>query len=234
MAKRFSGNVRVDIRYRDSGDYLCKLSTSEASHKVIVRPPAIGFGEGIAYDSPEAYDRTAAAAVAFATEEGFDCEPEYDDRGEVSIRRTRAAKIDRRWYNFGDVNPQEYGGQFIRQTGPTSFEVVTCTGRDWEGFEKSGYLFNDGHIDLARISATEGQNAANVCGQIWADLDAIGKALAWLACWGAGGEDYLTKNYRQGLRSYRVFSYVGNIPHSKKSVRVPSVRSRAKKYIPYH
>jgi hypothetical protein len=53
-----------------------------------VNPAPAGFGRGIAYDSPQAYDRIAATALAFAEDEksGIADQAEYGDAGFVVQR----------------------------------------------------------------------------------------------------------------------------------------------------
>jgi len=86
MATRYSGNLRITCTYRDRGDYKCTVTPHGGkAHTVFVNPPASGYGPGISYDSPEAYDRVAHAAIAFAAddERGLDdsAEPAKDGSG---------------------------------------------------------------------------------------------------------------------------------------------------------
>jgi hypothetical protein len=77
-AIRYIGNVSIRIEYTGNAtdDYVCTLRgrtsdggpTVTGKCKVTVRAPAAGFGPGIAYDSPEAFDSTARAALAFAAD----------------------------------------------------------------------------------------------------------------------------------------------------------------------
>lgn len=84
MAIRYCGNQSIRVVYLDSGVYRC----STAGQSLTLHPPAAGFGPGIAYDSPEAYDQTARAAISFATGPLGDSALEYDDTGPV-IRRKK-------------------------------------------------------------------------------------------------------------------------------------------------
>ena len=68
MAIRYSGQVRISCVYRDQGDYRCMVSSPGGREILHVNPPASGFGSGVSYDSPKAYDRTAHAALSFARE----------------------------------------------------------------------------------------------------------------------------------------------------------------------
>ena len=76
-AVRYSGSVRIELTYQDSdGCYDGKVVVDGHTYSVSVGPPASGYGPGVAYDSPEAYDRAAHAALSFAaadTEWGDGC-----------------------------------------------------------------------------------------------------------------------------------------------------------------
>ena len=66
-AVRYSGSVRIELTYQDSdGCYDGKVVVDSHTYSVSVGPPASGYGPGVAYDSPEAYDRAAHAALSFA------------------------------------------------------------------------------------------------------------------------------------------------------------------------
>jgi hypothetical protein len=66
-AVRYSGSVRIELTYEDSdGCYDGKVIVDGHSYSVSVGPPATGYGPAVAYDSPEAYDRAAHAALSFA------------------------------------------------------------------------------------------------------------------------------------------------------------------------
>ena len=66
-AVRYSGSVRIELTYEDAdGCYDGKVVVDGHTYSVSVGPPASGYGPGVAYDSPEAYDRAAHAALSFA------------------------------------------------------------------------------------------------------------------------------------------------------------------------
>lgn len=69
MARRYSGDVVVTCTYRDEGHYDCTVSTPSETVDVQVMPPASGYGRGVAYDSPEAYDQVAHAALSFVADD---------------------------------------------------------------------------------------------------------------------------------------------------------------------
>lgn len=91
MATRYSGNATIRMVYQDSGDYACTVSVAGRNVWTgTVGAPAVGFGDGIAYDSPDAYDETARAALAFAEDEtgGDAIQPDWaEGSGERIIRR---------------------------------------------------------------------------------------------------------------------------------------------------
>lgn len=64
MARRFCGNVTIDLRYRDrGGGYDCRVVTPVGTMKIAVSEPAVLTH---AVDSPESYDSAAHAALSFA------------------------------------------------------------------------------------------------------------------------------------------------------------------------
>lgn len=96
-AIRYCGSVRIELTYEDSdGCYDGKVVVDSHTYSVSVGPRASGCGPGVAYDSPEAYDRAAHAALSFAAadiEWGEGCDiftpaAELDANGWV-IRRCR-------------------------------------------------------------------------------------------------------------------------------------------------
>lgn len=75
MAIRYSGGLKINVVYRDAGDYRAVVTEygygalRRNKAVVFVRPAASGFGRGIAYDSPIAYDEIAASALTFADDD---------------------------------------------------------------------------------------------------------------------------------------------------------------------
>lgn len=73
MARRYIGDANIYIEYHDQGDYRGSIVVPLDDGAPAVwkfsglRAPACGFGPGIAYDSPEAYDRMAQAAASFGS-----------------------------------------------------------------------------------------------------------------------------------------------------------------------
>ena len=83
MAKRYSGQVTINLQYHDGdfhhpdGYYRASVSIpgsiygrkAPLSCTVTVHPAPAGFGPGIGYDSSEAYDDVAASALSFAADD---------------------------------------------------------------------------------------------------------------------------------------------------------------------
>lgn len=93
MARRYIGDATIYIQYHDDGDYrgsiVCYFNAHCAAQfrerrvwkfKDLNAPPA-GFGPGIAYDSPEAYDRMAQSAASFGSYYTTDNRSEDDIEG---------------------------------------------------------------------------------------------------------------------------------------------------------
>lgn len=131
MAKRYIGDAVITITYRDRGDYAGTVCAGRKCWRFDeLRGPAIGFGRGIAYDSPRAYDEMAESAVGFGsyytTHNRGDDVPDWapsadvadaieeatawaqDDRGNYEVRRSlrgRASNPTSRASNPLNRNP---------------------------------------------------------------------------------------------------------------------------------
>lgn len=82
MAKRYSGNLQISVVYDDKNHYRTAVSRGgKLLWRGIVNPAAAGFGPGVAYDSPKAYDEIASSALSFADHEvgGIGDEAEVDE-----------------------------------------------------------------------------------------------------------------------------------------------------------
>ena len=92
MAKRYSGNLQISVVYDDKNHYRTAVSSGgKLLWRGIVNPAPAGFGPGVAYDSPKAYDEIASSALAFAEDEkgGIADEADFDeDLTGYLIRRT--------------------------------------------------------------------------------------------------------------------------------------------------
>ncbi len=82
MAKRYSGSLQISVVYDDKNHYRTAVSRGgKLLWRGIVKPAPAGFGPGVAYDSPKAYDEIASSALAFADDEerGIADEAEFDE-----------------------------------------------------------------------------------------------------------------------------------------------------------
>ena len=97
MAKRYSGELTISVTYTDQGDYRCAVSKGgRVRWRGRVRPAPAGFGRGVAYDSPKAYDEVAKSALAFADDDkrGLGESAEFD-QSDYKIRR-----VPRFWQQY--------------------------------------------------------------------------------------------------------------------------------------
>lgn len=81
MAKRYSGDLQISLVYNDRNFYRASVShNGRVLWKGNVSPAPAGFGPGIAYDSPRAFDAIASSALAFADDEvsGIGDHADYD------------------------------------------------------------------------------------------------------------------------------------------------------------
>ena len=70
MATRYSGKLRISAVLDDrTGNYRVGVTDGKHRWRGSVGAPASGFGAGIGYDSPAAYDSVAHAALSFASDE---------------------------------------------------------------------------------------------------------------------------------------------------------------------
>jgi hypothetical protein len=134
MAKRYSGNLTINVLYDDKGHYRTSVSSGgKLLWKGVVNPAPAGFGPGIAYDSPKAYDEVASSALAFADHEvgGIGDDAEFDENltGHL-IRRSPRGKsahaTKRSTIKVGDcVIMRDPHRKFLTSTtGSEHFKVV--------------------------------------------------------------------------------------------------------------
>lgn len=143
MAKRYSGNLQISVVYDDRNHYRTSVSSGgKLLWRGTVTPAPAGFGPGVAYDSPKAYDEVASSALAFADDEkrGIADEAESDeDLTGYLIRRSPRGKTSsdhatkkksRRAIQVGDcvVMRDPYRKYLTSTTGGTIFKVVSISG----------------------------------------------------------------------------------------------------------
>jgi len=95
MAKRYSGDLQISVTYDDRNFYRTSVSRGgKLLWRGTVNPAPVGFGPGVAYDSPQAYDEVASSALAFANDEvgGISDDADYkeDLTGYLIQRKPRA------------------------------------------------------------------------------------------------------------------------------------------------
>lgn len=91
MARRYCGGILIRIHLEDSnGEYLCSLP----GWQHYVGAPARGFGPGVAYDSPTAFDQTARAAISFAHNDGVLDGGALEWNGDGPVIRRKAPQHD--------------------------------------------------------------------------------------------------------------------------------------------
>jgi hypothetical protein len=96
MATRYSGNLVIRVLYDDRGDYKCSVTGPGGNWRGRVRPAPAGFGAGVGYDSPRAYDEIARSAVSFAESEvpGIMDEAHMNVDGVVGVARSKVHAWD--------------------------------------------------------------------------------------------------------------------------------------------
>ncbi|HSX22528.1 MAG TPA: hypothetical protein VLE97_07130 [Gaiellaceae bacterium] len=125
MAKRYSGNLTINVVYDDKNFYRTSVSSEgKPLWSGTVNPAPVGFGPGVAYDSPQAYDEVAGSAIAFADDEvsGVADEAEYDENlTGYLIRRKPPARPAR-----SHSTRKTSGG-----TSDGSWDTVATVSSDW-------------------------------------------------------------------------------------------------------
>jgi hypothetical protein len=130
MAKRYSGNLQISVIYDDRGHYRTAVSSGgKLLWRGTVRPAPAGFGPGVAYDSPQAYDKIAQSTLSFADDakRGIGDQAEFDENlTEYKIRRTPHSGSHRQ-------------GQPSRKSPASSGKIVVrkISGR-WQPVDESG------------------------------------------------------------------------------------------------
>lgn len=91
MATRYSGDLKINLRYDDARNaYPVTISRGRRNiWSGRVHPAPAGFGSGVAYESPKAYDEIARSALVFADHDGADIsdEAEFDVDSGYKVRR---------------------------------------------------------------------------------------------------------------------------------------------------
>jgi hypothetical protein len=90
MAKRYSGNLQINVTYDDHNFYRTSVSRGG---KLLWRGTVGPVVKGIGYNSPQAYDEVASAALSFADNEvgGIGDEAKYNEDLRVALGYTPEA-----------------------------------------------------------------------------------------------------------------------------------------------
>ena len=101
MATRYIGQATVQVSFTGDPEDNFRVSVSVPGARgraFLVRAAKSGFGPGVAYDSPQAYDEIAAAAANFAASESPEVQEgissAYDPSGStrLHVRRSKGGK----------------------------------------------------------------------------------------------------------------------------------------------
>lgn len=104
MATRYIGDATIRVEYMGDRNDNYRVSVSAPGNRgkgFLVGAPKVGFGKGVAYDSPTAYDDIAAAAAQFALHEdddiGYAISSASDPAGTTRLYVRRAKSGKGRW-----------------------------------------------------------------------------------------------------------------------------------------
>jgi hypothetical protein len=155
MAKRYSGNLQISVVYDDKNHYRTAVSSGgKLLWRGIVNPAPAGFGPGVAYDSPKAYDEVASSALAFADDEqrGIADEAEFDENltGYLIRRSPRSSK-----------KPSSPSAHATKKTPRTKI-TVRKVGSRWQPVNSNGRVVRGSiyNADGTGYSTKEGANEA--------------------------------------------------------------------------
>jgi hypothetical protein len=117
------------------------------------------------------------------------------------------------WKNYGDINPREHGGIFIRDNG-TDLDIVEANNLEGqvsdEYIKKNGrYLFN--HRNVTKIELLADAGLLNYSGASMYDDNAeamvIGLATCVISYSGGDDSGLVINNWNQGLKYMGINSY---------------------------
>jgi len=111
MARRYIGDAVIEIFYRDRGDYAGRVTAHKKTwHFEDLYAAAIGFGPGIAYDSPAAYDEMAQSAVSFGSYYTIDNRgPEFEEQAACN----NCGSPSTAWKDVQDVDVRDQTGHRV-------------------------------------------------------------------------------------------------------------------------
>ena len=114
------------------------------------------------------------------------------------------------WINYGDVNPREHGGTFIRYDPKhKEYEIVqTISTEDFDGFDFS-YLFE--HVVVNKSALLEDRDLHSFAGiekapsEKLTEREIIYALTSYIAYYGSDDGGYKVNNYWGELKSYGIY-----------------------------
>lgn len=120
MAKRYSGDLQINVVYDDRNYYQTSISRDgRVLWRGRVHPAPAGFGRGVAYDSPQAYDEIARSAIAFGAND-VDGLADTAEIGESDYIVRRVPRFHQQWPP-GQVRPKRFA---TRDRDETMYQIV--------------------------------------------------------------------------------------------------------------
>jgi hypothetical protein len=136
-----------------------------------------------------------------------------------SVKKAEQPKLDYEdpfeddWQNFGDVNPDKYGGIYIKKDGDSDVMIVSTTDmkeqmsdNEYKDYKKNGgsrYMFQ--HVSVSREQLLNDKDVQSFGGTEDEDkgMKMLHTAQDWLAYYGGDGEDYFD-TFDEGLKSFGI------------------------------
>lgn len=115
------------------------------------------------------------------------------------------------WINYGDINPREHGGIFIRYNEDSEeCEILQTTSTEnYETFEYS-YFFEYAVVDKSALIEDEGLHsfAGISTKENFTEEEIVFIATSWISYYGADG--YEVNNYWAELKKYGIYTSILN------------------------
>ena len=133
--------------------------------------------------------------------------------GYLLLKRDQELKNDvtKEYINFGDVNPLDYDGKWIKGLGDGVYHIVSADNLDWAAGKKGYYLqsayidINDSWIDIEAVKSCAGNETGD-------GLSLARDIFEYYGAYNCGGE-YSTVLTRRDARKY--INSFGIIIHRK-------------------
>lgn len=112
-----------------------------------------------------------------------------------------------KWKNYGDVNPREHGGMFVRDTGD-GFDLVSVDNQEYDCFKPARYMFKAATVTKADLMSDESLRRYADAYQDDQAQNLMWAATAYLGYYGAHDNVLHTTNFHNGMRAMGINSYV--------------------------